>query len=266
MKSITQSLAAKPDKLHSIFWSKLLLIIAMLYVNNVAAKPVGTIVNLSDPSQLLAKKADGNVKILNLNSNVESGDVLETQTNTYARIQFIDGSEITLTPNTQFRIDHYSFDKDKPKEDNSIFTLLKGTLRSISGALGKRSNDRYQLNTPAATIGIRGTNYLAKYLPKDELFACQIRKEEEKSTSSKSTSAQSGSDDSSSCGDFNSGLYVKVIMGEIYVSNDGGNQSYTAGQYGYAASFQQAPVVLTTNPGILFKPPTKSGAIQCSVN
>jgi hypothetical protein len=263
MKSIAQSLAAK---LHPVYCWGPLLIAVILYAGNIAAKPVGTVVNLSDPSQLLAKQADGKVKVLNLKSTVESGDVLESQGSTYARIKFIDGSEITLSPNTQFRIDHYAFDKDNQKDDSSIFTLIKGTLRSVSGTLGKRSNDRYKLNTPAATIGIRGTSYLAKYLPKDELVACQIKKKEEESSSKSASDQAQGGSENGGCGDFDSGLYVEVIGGVIYVANDGGTQVYTAGQYGYASTFQQAPVVLANNPGIVFNPPSrKSGAIECSV-
>lgn len=266
MKSIPQSLAAKPAKLFSIYFWAPLLVAALLYAGSIHAKPVGTVVNLSDPSQLLAKQADGKVKVLNLTSTVESGDTLESQGNTYARVKFIDGSEITLAPNTQFRIDHYSFDKDKQKDDSSVFTLIQGTLRSVSGTLGKRSNDRYKLNTPSATIGIRGTNYLAKYVPKDERIACQLKKEEEANNSkSAADQAQGGSEDGG-CGDFDSGLYVEVIGGAIYVANDGGTQVYTAGQYGYASTFQQAPVVLENSPGIVFNPPTrKSGAIECTV-
>ena len=42
----------------------------------------------------------------------------------------------------------------------AIFSLLKGGFRSISGLIGKINHDEYQVSTPVATIGIRGTDYL----------------------------------------------------------------------------------------------------------
>ncbi len=42
----------------------------------------------------------------------------------------------------------------------AFFSLLKGGFRSISGLIGKINQDEYQVTTPVATIGIRGTDYL----------------------------------------------------------------------------------------------------------
>ena len=42
----------------------------------------------------------------------------------------------------------------------AFFSLLKGGFRSISGLIGKVNHDEYQVTTPVATIGIRGTDYL----------------------------------------------------------------------------------------------------------
>lgn len=42
----------------------------------------------------------------------------------------------------------------------AIFSLLKGGFRTVSGLIGKINHDEYQVATPVATIGIRGTDYL----------------------------------------------------------------------------------------------------------
>jgi hypothetical protein len=127
-----------------------------------AALVAGTVVNLSGP--LLAKKADGTVKVLSLKSEVEQGDMLISEKGTYARIKFVDNSEITLRPNTQFKIENFSYDEAKPEADNAFFTLIKGGLRSITGALGKRNREKVGINTPTATIGIRGTTFIVQYI------------------------------------------------------------------------------------------------------
>ncbi len=51
------------------------------------------------------------------------------------------------------------------------------------------------------------------------------------------------------------GLYVQVLDGMVRVSNSGGSQNFTSGQFGFTASFQQPPVVVPANPGMRFTPP-----------
>jgi hypothetical protein len=40
--------------------------------------------------------------------------------------------------------------------------LVRGTVRQISGEAARRQPERYRLNTPIATIGVRGTDFLAR--------------------------------------------------------------------------------------------------------
>lgn len=51
------------------------------------------------------------------------------------------------------------------------------------------------------------------------------------------------------------GLYVSVLDGAITMLNRGGTQNFTAGQFGYTASFTMPPIVLPPNPGLKFTPP-----------
>jgi hypothetical protein len=130
-----------------------------------AAPAVGTVMNLSGP--LLAKKADSSTKALSLKSAVEPGDTLISEKGTYARIKFVDDSEITLLPNSQLKIDDFSFDEDKLEKDSAGFSLVKGGLRAVTGTLGKRNKEKWRMNTPTATIGIRGTHLGALFCQND---------------------------------------------------------------------------------------------------
>ena len=56
-------------------------------------------------------------------------------------------------------------------------------------------------------------------------------------------------------GGLNPGLYVQVLDGMINVSNGGGAQNFTAGQFGFTPGFTQPPVILPNNPGLQFTPP-----------
>jgi len=199
------------------------------------AETAGTVTHLSGP--LLARKADGTSKILSQKSNVESGDLLISEKDTYARVKFTDNSEITLKPNTQIRIDSYLFAQNKPEADSAVFNLLKGGLRAVTGLVGKRGNqDSYQLKAPSATIGIRGTDYTASWCQGD------------------------GASAAGDCGSLPTGLYVQVNDGQVVVSNAAGALSFMAGQFGYIRDVATLPVFLPQDPGVKFTPPPSFSA------
>ena len=121
------------------------------------AQSAGTVTHLS--GTLSVMRPDGSARILSRRSEVTSGDLLATQRDSYAQINFTDGSTMTLRPNTQIKIEDYRFVQDRPQEDSSFVRLLKGGLRTITGLVGKRGNmDAYRVGTSTATIGIRGSS------------------------------------------------------------------------------------------------------------
>lgn len=218
----------KRPRRNSTATSLLALLLGLALCTSALAEMAGTVTHLSGP--LLAKKADGTSKILSQKSVVESGDLLVSEKDTYARVKFTDNSEITLKPNTQIRIDAFLFDQAKPEADSAVFNLIKGGLRALTGLVGKRGNqDSYKLKAPSATIGIRGTDYNASWCQAD-------------------------------CGTLPTGLYVQVTDGQVVVSNSAGSQNYGAGQFGYVKDPITPPVVLPKDPGIKFTPPPSFNA------
>jgi len=77
-----------------------------------------------------------------------------------------DGGIIAVRPNTVFRVDAY---KAEGNDSDKIFmSLLKGTVRSITGWIGKFNNSAYRITTPTATIGIRGTDHETTVIEKGD--------------------------------------------------------------------------------------------------
>ncbi len=256
------------------------LVLALLFspLSGYAATIAGTITHLSGP--LFAKKVDGSLKILSTKSIIEQGDTLVSEKDTYAQIKFVDNSEITLRPNSQLKIDSFSFDEAKPAEDSMVFSLIKGGLRSITGLLGKRNNARFALKTPTATIGIRGTIFIAEYVPDEDKALAASSVYRQTSLAAVSPALLGNGQTHTTISDAPvepivmrdvlsrqlalatpvpgakvPGLYVQVLDGMIHLTNGGGTQNFTAGQFGFASSFQQLPIVLPSNPGIQFVPP-----------
>jgi len=206
-----------------------------------AGQAVGVVAHLNGP--LMDRKADGTVKVLAAQSEVENGDTLVTEKNTYAQIRFIDHGEITLRPGTTFKIENYAYDADKPDGDSAAFSLLKGGLRSITGLLGKRNKEKFSLKTPTATIGIRGTTFIAQWV----------------GDASGVPSAPS-SVPSPAVPPLAPGLHVAVQEGMIVVTNAGGAQNFPAGQFGFVPSVHQPPIIVPQNPGLKFAPPPSFAA------
>jgi hypothetical protein len=106
------------------------------------------------------QKADGAVRTITRQSEVNRGDTLNTEKDSYVQVKFADGGVVTLKPNTRLKIDDFAYDEKQPAKDSSTLSLLKGGLRMITGLIGKRGNpDAFRANTVTATIGIRGTTF-----------------------------------------------------------------------------------------------------------
>ncbi len=88
-------------------------------------------------------------------------DTIVTGPDGEAQIVFTDQSTVALRSGSELMIADYKFDPKKPNQSNEkyVLNLVKGGLRTITGIIPKDNPDSYQVNTPVATIGVRGTEY-----------------------------------------------------------------------------------------------------------
>src|SRR4051812_32258375 len=203
-----------------------LILSALVSSTAVSAFAAGAISQLS--GTLSVRKADGSVRILSQKSEIQDGDTLNTQRDSYAQIKFPDGGQVTMKPNTTIKLERFAYTQDQPQSDSFLFGLVKGGLRAVTGLVGKRGNpDAYKLNTATATIGIRGTTYGAD-----------------------DCTSQNGN-----CKELQEAVYVSVSDGEIIATNNAGSVSFLAGQFGAIESRDRLPRFLSTDPGLQFTPP-----------
>ena len=190
-----------PTSMSGMLAIAFLLFAALVIASPLArAQVVGKV--LAASGEVVAQRPDGSTRALLANAVVERGDTVVTGTDSAAQLQFLDGALVTLQAETRFRIDDYSY-ADGSAQDRSIFSLLRGGLRTLSGLIGKVRHDAYRMETPVATVGIRGTDY--------ELRLCQ-----------------------GDCPAGNpNGLYLGVGYGAIAASNHAGSFDLQRGQYGY---------------------------------
>lgn len=195
------------------------------------AGTAGQVTHLS--GTLSVKKADGTSKLLSIKSEVQEGDLLTTEADTYARVKFVDGAEVVLRPGTQLKVATYSYSENKPQTDNVFLSLLKGGLRAVTGLIGKRNHDAVSFSTATATIGIRGTHFGALYCNND----C-------------------GGVPTVSGKPPENGLHVDVADGAILVRNSAGQQQIGAGQFGFVRDATSPPAIVLPKQGVQVTMPT----------
>lgn len=94
--------------------------------------------------------------------DVPAGSTINTADKSRAQLRFTDGGLVSLMPSTEFSVDSYN--QPTADDEGSIsMSLVKGGLRSLSGTIGKKNKESYELKTKVATLGIRGTQYVATY-------------------------------------------------------------------------------------------------------
>lgn len=89
--------------------------------------------------------------------SVYAGETVELGTGAKGVLAFRDDSRLTLGANTRFKVDSFVFDDKNPNEGRFLVSLLRGSLRALTGLIGKANNRNVSFSTPTSTIGIRGT-------------------------------------------------------------------------------------------------------------
>jgi len=92
---------------------------------------------------------------------VQAGDVVTTGPDGAVGITFLDNSLLSAGPNSVLAIDRFAFDSTT-HQGSFESSLQKGTLAVVSGKLAKQSPDAMKVKTPAAVLGVRGTEFLVR--------------------------------------------------------------------------------------------------------
>jgi hypothetical protein len=95
--------------------------------------------------------------------NLYEGDTVATGSNSNVQIRMVDEALIWLRPNTEFKIITYRSTQHGHPKNEAALRLLAGSMRSVTGVIGRANLGDYKLSTPSATIGIRGTEFDAVY-------------------------------------------------------------------------------------------------------
>jgi hypothetical protein len=92
-----------------------------------------------------------------LSLDINSYDNVQTS-NGRLGITFLDDSQVRLTEHSELIIDEFIYDPD-PSKSKMALQFASGTARFITGKLATIDKENISIQTPSATIGIRGTDF-----------------------------------------------------------------------------------------------------------
>ncbi|MFO1079939.1 MAG: FecR family protein [Reyranellaceae bacterium] len=140
-----------------------LLLLAMLTVplGGVAAQTGIGLASAVD-GRPIGQGAAGSERVLRVGVDLQVNDRLVTGPGDRAHLVFVDGSAVTLGPDSALAIDRYSYDP-AAKTGETGLRVDRGTVRFVGGTIGKGSD--VEIRTPDAVLGVRGGIVTASVAP-----------------------------------------------------------------------------------------------------
>jgi hypothetical protein len=89
------------------------------------------------------------------------GGRITTGPDSAASVVLRDGTTLVVGPSSQMELKAFSFDATT-HEGNLLASLLKGSLRMITGLLGKAHPEAVRIETQFAFVGVRGTDFIVQ--------------------------------------------------------------------------------------------------------
>ncbi|HEX2565292.1 MAG TPA: FecR domain-containing protein, partial [Burkholderiales bacterium] len=174
----------------------------------------------------IVEPKDGQARIARTGDPVYQADTITTFAAAEVHVAMADGAELAVRENTKVTITVYVANGDD--DDRSLLDLARGTLRAVTGWIGKYRRSGYQIRTPMVTIGVRGTDHEPLVIP---------------------VGSERGEP----------GTYDHVHAGAVFVRTPQGSLDIGAGQVGFAPrGLGLPPEVLAVLP-TLYQPTRNEG-------
>ena len=128
----------------------------LLAVTNTAASTVGIITTQTGPVAEIRRNKDSIPT--GLKTPIEMNDSISTA-NVQIGITFKDDSKVQITEQSRLIIDSFVFDNTKQDAGKVGLKVALGTARFATGQIAKMNPQNIKIETPTATVGVRGTDF-----------------------------------------------------------------------------------------------------------
>lgn len=140
-----------------------IVLIPLLFTSGFASKDDKVAKVIIVRGKVKAINKDGKSQKLKKGMWLAEGTTLESQNRSFAKLLFIDKSQMNLGPSSKMVITRF------PKKDAGIISLMKGQLRSkvTKDYMGIQNKNKSKLfiKTKSAAMGVRGTDFQVNYNP-----------------------------------------------------------------------------------------------------
>ena len=150
-----RAIAAGPSNIVSRCSRTMILLLA-LAANAWSAEGAGSVKTLTGSASVIRESS---VLPVSAGQLLYRGDRIVSGQDSYVGIMLYDDTRLTLGPASELQIRAFEFNPSSYAGGIAV-SFLKGTVRVVTGLIGKNAPENVQFNTPTASIGIRGTEFV----------------------------------------------------------------------------------------------------------
>ena len=123
-------------------------------------------INMAKGHVNIRSKLGGDRKIVK-SAVVFEGDTLISSDNSLANITMVDAAKFELGANSKLSFEEYKYSAKTPENSLTLTRFYHGVMRATTGLIGKLAPKKFDVRTPVISIGIRGTDYVARHCEGD---------------------------------------------------------------------------------------------------
>ena len=136
------------------FWRSLALVLAIIPISlpeiAIAQSNIGS---ASSVKNRVDGVIGGQARSLSAGSAVHSNELIRSGDDSIANLVFIDQTRLSVGPKSEVRLDKFVYNPDQ----RSGAVVIQATRGAYRFATGTQDSRNYQIKTPYATLGVRGT-------------------------------------------------------------------------------------------------------------
>ncbi len=126
-----------------------------------APRQAGFIKTLKGQVQLFGPEANAAARPAQAGDPLQPGGRITTGPDSAASVVLRDGTTLVVGPSSQLELKAFTFDATT-HDGNLLASLLKGSLRMITGLIGKSHPEAVRVETQFAFVGVRGTDFIVQ--------------------------------------------------------------------------------------------------------
>lgn len=111
------------------------------------------------------RAANGTVRAVKKGDIISEGERVITGSAANAQIRMVDSAYIAVRPSTELDVKTYQYSGRNDGKENAVLSLVNGTMRAFTGAISRVKKENFEMVTPTATIGIRGSGNVVHFSP-----------------------------------------------------------------------------------------------------